>query len=907
MLQARLKNKLSAQWCVPSIVCIVLISLFWIAVALILSNTRKVQIAAESRHLHNVAMIFAEHAASTIGQADAMLRSLQSDVEADISEGDNELKIGKSKYGLGPGTRPVERLVLIDPNGRLVASSSHGGDLPSIELKENEYSAPHLYTPDSGLHIGTPFISKLTSKWSFFLTRRIEAPGGGIGGVAGAVLNPEILSEMYGTVTLGEDAVVILVGDDGIIRAKVGADGGPIGGALDSQEWKGLLALPLSSPMVSPTLMSSEKMIDVVDVVGYPLRVVVGLSRNDYLAAYHLEERRLVSIGALATVFLALVSGLFAALQLRSNAAFQALVSAEHSNRLINSKLAINNDRFQAMAEHLRVGLCMFDGAGNLVVCNEKFLKMYGLPVEIRYREASLKEVVLLCVDNGYWATRSDDETNDNSEPGYWGHPHEEESNRKVYDLVDGRSILVTRQSMNAGGWVFTHEDITERRKKDLQIELLALSDSLTSLANRPRLLRELDGAVAGSEENFALLLLDLDHFKSVNDSLGHPVGDKLLIEVAERIKRTCRDGDLVARLGGDEFAIIAKDLSSTEDVCGLAARLIHEVSQPYVVIEHELVIGVSIGIALYHGYGATSEGLMQDADVALYRAKAEGRNAYRVFAQQMMVQIKERRSLEMELRTAIAEGQFEPYFQPIARTRCGTAVGYEALARWHHPEKGLIMPSDFIDAAEETGLIAPIGKQLLRQACLAMQMAPEKAFLSINISPVQLRQNDFVERFLRVLEEGNLSPARLQIEITEAVVLRDDAITQHNLLALRHSGMRIAVDDFGMGYSSLSYLKEYPFDTVKIDKSFTGGVTDNGRGLAIVKAIVDLARAIGMDVTAEGVETEEQHLQLRSIGCNKVQGYLFGRPVPANEIFGSGARGGSKPPGTESSFKLYA
>lgn len=889
MLQRRLENKPSVLWCVPSIVCIVLIGLCWTALALILANTKKAQIAAESRHLHNVAMIFSEHASSTIGQADAMLRSLQSDVEAGFSEGRTELTIGKPKYGLESISRPVERLVLFDPDGRLVASSTHDADLPNIHVPDEEPAGQLSASQKSGLHIGKPVVSKMTSRWSLYLTRRIAAPGGATAGIAGAELNLEVLSDMYGSVTIGEDAVVMLVGADGVIRAKVGEDGGEIGGRLDTPEWKKLLRLTLSRPIVSPTLMSSEKMIDVVRVAGYPLRVVVGLSRDDYLAAYYLAERRLVSIGALATVFLALVAGLFAALQLRSNAAFQSLVSAEQNNRLINKTLAVNNDRFQAMAEHLRIGLCMFDGAGNLVVCNDNFLKMYGLPVEIRSREASLKEVVLICVDNGYWALRSDDENSDNSEPIYWGRSNEE-ANRKVYDLIDGRSILVNRQGMNTGGWVFTHEDITERRKKDLQIELLALSDSLTSLANRVRLLRELEAAVASSDKNFALLLLDLDHFKSVNDSLGHPVGDKLLIEVAERIKRTCRDIDLVARLGGDEFAIIARDLSSSQDAGRLAARLIYEVSQPYVVNGHELVVGVSIGIALGRRFGATSEGLMQDADVALYRAKGEGRNSYRVFAQQMMVQIRERRSLEMELRTAVAENHIQAYFQPIARTACGSAVGFEALARWNHPEKGLIMPSDFIEAAEETGLISTIGAQLLRQACLAMQMASPEAFLSINISPVQLRQNDFVERVLRVLEEENLSPERLQIEITEAVVLRDDAVTQHNLLALRHSGMRIAVDDFGMGYSSLSYLKEYPFDTVKIDKSFTGGVTDNGRGLAIVKAIVDLAQAIGMDVSAEGVETEEQYAQLKRIGCSKVQGYLFGRPIPAHEVFRKGA-----------------
>lgn len=690
---------------------------------------------------------------------------------------------------------------------------------------------------------------------------------------------------MYASVTLGEDATVMLVGTDGIVRAKVGDAEGKMAEALTTPRWKRLMASPPSGPFIS-NVMSSERMIDIEPVAGYPLRVVVALSKKDYLAEYRLEERRLLGIGGVATGLLTLAGGAIAALQFRSNAAFRSLVKAEQHNRLINTKLAINNDRLQAMSEHLSIGLCMFDGAGSLVVCNDNFLRMYDLPVEIREREASFREVVLLCVDNGYWAIRSGEDALENPEPTYWGRLVEEKENRCVYDLVDGRSILVTCQHMNTGGWVFTHEDITERRKKDLQIETLALSDSLTSLANRPRLLRELEAELSGPDDDFALLLLDLDHFKSVNDSLGHPVGDKLLIKVAERIKQTCREADVVARLGGDEFAVIAKNLKDRERAGDLAVRLIQEVSQPYLVGSHELVIGVSIGIALGRS-GTTPEVLMQDADVALYRAKAEGRNAYRVFAQEMMLQVQERRRLETELRTAVATRQIEPFFQPIASTACGKAVGYEALARWHHPTKGLVMPGYFIDVAEETGLITEIGTQLFRAACRGMQRAPRDTFLSINISPVQLRQNGFVERLHRLIREGGLSPDRLQIEITEAVVLRDDAATQHNLLALRQAGIRIAVDDFGMGYSSLSYLKEYPFDTVKIDKSFTRDVTDNGRGFAIVKAIVDLAQAIGMDVTAEGVETEEQFVQLKNIGCSKVQGYLFGRPAAAEVIFG--------------------
>lgn len=884
MLFANEGKGLSVRWYAPSLVCVVLIGLCWLGVALILKTTREAQIAAEARHLHNVATIFAEHAASTIRQADALVRSLKGDVEADFAAGIEVLRIPRLKYGLGPNSKPVERLMLIDPQGQLVASSTHPR-MQKIDLGDRPHVIAHLNNTSAGLYVGVPLRSRLTRRMSLYVTRRIDGPKGTLVGISGAVVDPEVLSNMYASVTLGKDSAVILVGVDGVIRAKIGDDGGTISNALAEPRWQRLLASPPGQPFVAD-VMAKERMIDIAPVTGYPLRVVVGLSKGDYLANYHLEEQRLLGIGAVATGLLALAAVLIAALQFRSKAAYQSLVRAEQNNRLINTKLAINNDRLQAMSEHLSIGLCMFDGAGNLVVCNENFLTMYDLPVEIREREAGFKEVVLLCVDNGFWAIGAGDEATGTPEPTYWGRLVEETMSRCVYDLVDGRSILVTRQRMGTGGWVFTHEDITERRKKDLQIEMLALSDSLTSLANRPRLLRELEAVLSGAEDDFALLLLDLDHFKSVNDSLGHPVGDKLLIKVAERIKQTCREGDVVARLGGDEFAVIAKKLPASDSACSLAARLIHELSQPYLVGSHELVIGVSIGIALGCS-STTAETLMQDADVALYRAKGEGRNAYRVFAQQMMLQVKQRRLLETELRTAVAANQFEPFFQTIASTADGQAVGYEALARWHHPERGLVMPGDFIGAAEETGLISPIGRQLFQDACLAMQRAPRDTFMSINISPVQLRQNGFVELVLRLLKDGRLSPERLQIEITEAVVLRDDAITQHNLLALRQSGMRIAVDDFGIGYSSLSYLKEYPFDTVKIDKSFTRSVTDSGRGFAIVKAIVDLAQAIGMDVTAEGVETEEQFVQLKNIGCSKVQGYLLGRPVPADVIFG--------------------
>lgn len=881
MLYASEEKRLSRRWYVPSLVCIGLIGLCWIAVGQILKSTREAQIAAESRHLHNVAMIFAEHAASTFRQADALIRSLKGDIEA----GSGELEIPPFKYSQGLNSKPVERLMLIDPHGRLVAASTHRLGTPKLDLSDRPHVISQLDGSTNGLYISGPMASRLTGRPSLYLTRRIENVDGKFLGISGAVVDPAFLSDMYGSVTLGEDASVMLVGLDGVIRADVGDGKGFISDALASSHWKRLIEVPPSAPFVT-SLNSSEKMIDIVPVTGFPLRVVVTLGEKGYLASYHQEEHRLLGIGGIATVLLSLAAALIAALQYRSNAAFHSLIEAEQNNRFINSKLVINNDRLQAMSEHLSIGLCMFDGANNLVVCNDNFLTMYDLPITIREREASFKEVVMMCVDNGFWSIASNDEKVGPPEPTYWGRLIEDTANSCVYDLVDGRSILVTRQSLSTGGWVFTHEDITERRKKDLQIEMLALSDSLTSLANRPRLLRELEAVLSGAQDDFALLLLDLDHFKSVNDSLGHPVGDKLLIKVAERIKQTCRDGDVVARLGGDEFAVIAKKLPSANSASSLAARLIHELSRPYLVVGHELVIGVSIGIAIGRS-NATPEALMQDADVALYRAKGEGRNSYRVFAQQMMLQVKQRRLLETELRTAVASNQFEPYFQTIASTCDGQAVGYEALARWHHPKRGLVMPGDFIGAAEETGLIAPIGAGLFREACRAMQRAPGGTFMSINISPVQLRQNGFVERVLKMLKDENLPPERLQIEITEAVVLRDDVVTQHNLLALRQTGMRIAVDDFGMGYSSLSYLKEYPFDTVKIDKSFTKNVTDNGRGLAIVKAIVDLAQAIGMDVTAEGVETDEQFMQLKNIGCSKVQGYLLGRPVPADLIFG--------------------
>ena len=430
--------------------------------------------------------------------------------------------------------------------------------------------------------------------------------------------------------------------------------------------------------------------------------------------------------------------------------------------------------------------------------------------------------------------------------------------------------------------------DVTERKAAEARIAYMAHHDALTNLPNRVLFHERLNALLARvrrNGESLAVHCLDLDHFKGVNDTLGHPIGDELLQTVAQRLSKCLRDSDMVARLGGDEFAVVQYPLDGPHDAGALANKLIEVVSEPYDVHGHEFVVGGSIGIALAPGDGEQADVLLRNADMALYRAKAEGRGSAHFFEPEMDRRVQARRLLELDLRKAFAHGEFELFYQPLVNLNANAVSGFEALLRWRHAERGMIGPAEFIPLAEEIGLIVPLGEWVLRQACTEAMRWPDILKVAVNLSPAQFRSRGVVKAVLTALAYSRLPPDRLELEITESVLLGETDANLATLHQLRELGVRISMDDFGTGYSSLSYLRCFPFDKIKIDRSFVKELSERPDCVAIIRAVAGLGLSLGIATTAEGVETSEQLERVRAEGCTEVQGYFFSPPRPASQL----------------------
>ena len=546
------------------------------------------------------------------------------------------------------------------------------------------------------------------------------------------------------------------------------------------------------------------------------------------------------------------------------------------------AEIELRNGELNAALQHMNHGLCMFDAQSRLVFSSRRFAELYDLGDDGVQLGKTFRQIIEDRIARGTIAGDAE---------AYLSSQLAAATSRTPWELAEtfnsGRVVSVVFLPIDSGGWVTTHEDITERSLAAARLDFLAHHDALTGLPNRVQLEERLALAIERARQGgvIAVHLLDLDRFKAINDSLGDAAGDKLLGMVAERLRAAAGPADTVARMGGDEFAVIQEAIRQPSEAAAFAQRMIKSIDEPYLIDGHQCHVGACVGAAISPAHGDRPSDIIRNADLALYRAKADGRGVARFFEPGMDLQVQARRIMELDLRRALAVGEFELHYQPIFNLESNDACGVEALIRWRHPDKGMIAPDAFIPLAEEIGLIVPIGEWVLGRACAAAAKWPGHIKVAVNVSPLQFRHAGLVQAVFEALESSGLQPERLELEITETAVMEQPEVARAMLEALCKLGVHIVLDDFGMGYSSLTHLHSFPFDKIKIDRSFIVGAAKGGGSHRIMRAVVALAGGLDMATTAEGVETEEQLNAVRAEGCTEAQGFYFSRPLPEQEV----------------------
>jgi len=883
-----------------SLICVAVGVLALAVLAIVFTTWQLREDAAEEavRDTGNMAKVLAAQTARTVQSIDLVLLDVQERLlQLGVADDDSLRRAAGNRdfYNL-----LVERLArlpqitaisVLDGSGRMVVTTRKWPS-PQADLSMREYYTAHRDSIDRTLAVSVPSRNDIDGVMTTQFSRRIEGPDGRFLGVVFAGTELDSFRSIYESLKPVAGQSIMLMRDDGTILLRHPAIADFVGRRypLDSA-WYGLIARG-GSFRTSGDYDGERRLVAAQPVGGYPLVVNVAVTE----AAAFANWRRRAGFIAIGTLVILVCSGLLMqalARQFRRLTASEASL-ADRETRLARQahQLASANMQIDAALNNIPQGLCMFDENARIVVVNQRYIDMYGLSPEVVKPGCPLRTLMEHRKEAGMFkgdpAAYCDDIV---------AAIREGRTSSMLIETTDGRTIYAVQQPMANGGWVVTHDDITERRRAEEHMSHMAHHDALTGLANRLALLERMQEAAArlrGDGEAFTVFVFDLDLFKTVNDSLGHPVGDALLQEVAQRLVAGAGPGDTVARLGGDEFALLqAAPANQREAAVILANRLLEAVSAPYQVEGHQIVIGTSIGIVMAPGDGVEPDQLLKHADLALYRAKAEGRNGFRLFESEMDAEARARHALQGDLRSAVARGEFELHYQTIHDARTRRPCGAEALVRWRHPERGLVPPNLFIPMAEEIGLIVPLGAWILRAACFEAASWPADIRLAVNLSPAQFRDCGLVDMVAGALFDSGLAPERLEIEITESVLLQKSAANLTVLHQLKSLGLSIVLDDFGTGYSSLSYLRMFPFDKLKIDRSFVGELSNRADCAAIVCAMTGLGRGLDILTTAEGVETEEQFDLLRAAGVDQVQGYLFSRPCRAAQLgFGRAEEG---------------
>jgi diguanylate cyclase (GGDEF)-like protein len=824
-----------------------IVGLIWFGIWITLVDQRGTAAKAAVRDTSNLARAFEENTERIIAGADQILLSMRAEYERE-GHGFDLLEWARTQ---APPDRLTAQMAVIDRNGIALASTAGNA---GVSVADRQHFLFQKHSAGDDIYVSQPVFGRSSHRWSIQITRKMLDKKGEFDGIVVLSVDGYDLSQFYQTLDL-QQGFIALLGLDGVVRARAPVVPHGIGAAAPE-----LLAAAKASPSPQGSfrLRGTDdpdfSTISFRQVRSYPLIVMVGFADSQVFAHFRMLRMWLLICGGAASVMVLLFGAIW----------------LDQRKRALLSRRALT-----LTLESMSEGIVMVDAAGQVPVINRRAIELLRLPEDIltglkrgsrRVAEHSAAQVLRALA---------------NCLPV-------EPAREATFMHADGTLIEGHRRLLADGGMLQTIAEVTERRLAENRIRHMAHHDHLTGLGNRVLFAEQIGLALERAAHDatpFALLCLDLDGFKQINDTFGHDIGDDLLLDVATRLTDTVGPTDFVARIGGDEFLVLSQFSADAEAAKRLAWRIVDSITRPFQVAAQQLSISICVGIAICPEHGSERRTLFKHADLALYCAKAAMEVPVRVFEPHMAASRQERLLLESDLRGAVAGQRLDVHFQPQFHTANMAVVGFEALVRWTDPLRGAIRPDIFIPIAEEIGLIIPIGRYVLEQACRAAAAWPDALRVGVNVSPVQFRDAGLPTMVAEVLARTGLAPRRLELEVTEGVLIADERQALRTLQALRKLGVAVALDDFGTGYASMSYLRRFPFDRIKLDRSFVQSQVNEPRARAILDCILMLTQRLDVGVIAEGVETQEQLEILRGQGCQEVQGFLVGRPMPETAV----------------------